>query len=458
MTALIQADIRRFPLPDKSVNLICTSPPYYGQRRYAGGEAQLGSEPTPEEYLANLYAFMQECWRVLTDDGLAFINLGDKRAGSVAPGTTSGLGGSAQGKRTELEGAYTKAHFGRRKSRQMLPWRFALGCIDGEGDPDGIGWIVSEYVWAKPNGMPESVGDRCRDSHEYIFQMAKSERWFTGIDEIREPYAPATADRYASGFNVIATEAETTKGYSNADGGPSAENPLGKLPASVWTIPTESLRIPEAVLKHYNLPEHFAAFPQEIPRRIILGWSPSAVCCVCGEGRRPVTTSEIVKDRGGRQFNPQSGNVGVLGKEREFHHLGYACACTPRTSHRGKRGDWTEGREVMPEHGSDDLHSPGPAVPRRPGGFGTKVPPPERPMIEYHLDGWTPPPSRPAVVLDPFLGTGTTLGVARALGRIGIGLDLSFDYLRLARWRIEESGHFAKTAQRTHKENQGSLL
>ena len=77
---------------------------------------------------------------------------------------------------------------------------------------------------------------------------------------------------------------------------------------------------------------------------------------------------------------------------------------------------------------------------------------------EYHLDGWTPPATRPAVVLDPFAGTGTTVGVAQALGRIGIGVDLSQDYVNLARWRIEESGHFKKSEQRTWKDRQGALL
>ena len=67
-------------------------------------------------------------------------------------------------------------------------------------------------------------------------------------------------------------------------------------------------------------------------------------------------------------------------------------------------------------------------------------------------------PTRPAVVLDPFSGTGTVAGVARALGRYGIGMDLSADYLRLAKWRIFESGHFAKSRARTDRENQGVLL
>lgn len=67
-------------------------------------------------------------------------------------------------------------------------------------------------------------------------------------------------------------------------------------------------------------------------------------------------------------------------------------------------------------------------------------------------------PTRPAVILDPFGGTGTTAMVARALGRHGVHLDLSLDYLRLARWRIEQSGHATKTVNRTNRDRQGSLL
>jgi hypothetical protein len=70
----------------------------------------------------------------------------------------------------------------------------------------------------------------------------------------------------------------------------------------------------------------------------------------------------------------------------------------------------------------------------------------------------TSAPTRPAVVLDPFGGTGTISMVARALGRYPVHIDLSADYLRLARWRIYQSGHATKTHQRTNAERQGTLL
>src|ERR1019366_4796308 len=132
-------------------------------------------------------------------------------------------------------------------------------------------------------------------------------------------------------------------------------NPLGKLPGSVWDIPSQPLIVPLSLGV-----DHFAAFPMELPRRIILGWSPAGICTECGEGRRPVGVSTITADRGGRQFNPASGNIGILGKERVYDITGYACAC----------------------------------------------PQPDA-------------PTRPAVVLDPFGGTGTTALVAHVSGRHG---------------------------------------
>ena len=69
-----------------------------------------------------------------------------------------------------------------------------------------------------------------------------------------------------------------------------------------------------------------------------------------------------------------------------------------------------------------------------------------------------PAPTRPSVVLDPFGGTGTTAGVAHALGRHGISVDLSADYCRLAEWRIAESGHFTKSQQRMWTDRQQTLI
>ena len=269
-----------------------------------------------------------------------------------------------------------------------VPWRYALRCIDD------LGLILrAEVIWSKPNGLPESVTDRVRRSHETWFHFTLSPRYYSAVDEIREahqhPHIAHTGPRSSRG-EVDGNAQHLRMGLS----------PLGKLPGSVWTIPTEPLHVPD----HLGV-DHFAAFPMEWPRRIIRGWSPSGICVECGEGRRPIGFSTITADRGGRQFNPESGNIGVLGKERDYRITGEACACPEPTS-----------------------------------------------------------PTRPGVVLDPFGGTGTTALVAKAWGRHGVSVDMSADYCRLAEWRTNDPNQLAKAALREkpkrveHVDGQMSLL
>lgn len=359
MTAIVRGDARQIPLASSSVDLIVTSPPYFGLRDY-DDDRQIGSEPAPAEFLEALWSVMHECWRVLKPSGSCFVNLGDKRAGSGAPGTTTGLNGmtprsgdkagrservlKVQGERSGRR-AYQhdrSLEFGRAKSKMMLPARFAIGCMDGEADPDGIGWIVrQDLVWDKPNGMPESALDRTHDKHEAWYHLTKTGSYYAALDEIREPHVqPLTADEMQRRLNSSKNSVRHDRNIGAARGGDqmdvanaSESNPLGKIPSSVWRIPTEPLTIPEWL----DVTEHYAAFPSEWPRRLILAFSPS-------EG----------------------------------------------------------------------------------------------------------------VVLDPFGGTGTTAMVARALGRTGISLDLSYN--RLARWRIFESDGAAKVADRTARGRQGTLL
>src|SRR5699024_8495545 len=112
----------------------------------------------------------------------------------------------------------------------------------------------------------------------------------SAVDEIRE--ATSGDVRPASGAGKWAN-GEERPGNHNLGRLNAHANPLGKLPGSVWTIPTEPLRVPEELGI-----DHFAAFPTEWPRRIIQGWSPEHICTACGEGRRPVVESWLgVKER-----------------------------------------------------------------------------------------------------------------------------------------------------------------
>lgn len=470
-----QADTFALPLPDESVDLIVTSPPYFGQRSYKDGDehydGQLGSEPSPQEWLANLWRATSEWWRVLKPEGSCFVNLGDKRAGSGAPGTTSGLGIAPQGERSGITGSfgqhrlargeernlrtYGMAEFGRKKSKMLLPHRYAIGCEDGSADPEGVGWVMrQDLVWWKKNGLPESVRDRMRDQHEYVFHLTKNGDYYAAMDELREEHADPTRDGTWNG----ARGEERTDGVSRDRGWQAGElhyNPLGRLPGSVIHIANEPLLVPD-----WLGVDHFAAFPTEIPRRLILGFSPPAICCECGKGRWPVVDVEHEPYRAG----PSTGrphkqdattigggwnNEGYLQTATRATITGYACACTPYTDHEGT-GERHPNTPPEGRHGNTEQ-------PHQPGGVLAAA---ERtgPWREYHLTGWTPPPSRPAVVLDPFGGTGTTAMVARALGRLGVSFDLSWDYSRLARWRVWDSGHAAKVVARRDAELQGTLL
>lgn len=283
------------------------------------------------------------------------------------------------------------------KSLHGLPWRYAIGCIDQ------LGLILrAEVIWAKPNGLPESVTDRVRRSHEQWFMFTKEPRYFSAVDEIREPlaYPGPAGERVRNGADQPGANGQRHFGTAS----------LGKLPGSVWEVPTEPLRVPD----HLGV-DHFAAFASEWPRRIILGWSPSGVCVACGEGRRPVYDRQIVATRGraNRTERDMTADPMVAGTARqhglgvyghyELTRTGYACACPDTTA-----------------------------------------------------------PTTPAVILDPFTGTGTVPAVAHALGRHGIGIDLSADYLRLAEWRCNDPKLRAKVLGTTPApapiEGQGSLF
>jgi len=459
---LVRGDTRALPLADNSVDLIVTSPPYYAQRSYRDGEehydGQVGDEPSPGEYVEALLGIAHEWWRVLRPSGNCFVNLGDKRenAGGHRRGTP---GVSAREGRASAEEwvdrSTRRTGFVRLKSKMLLPHRFAIGCADGDGDPDGVGWLVrQDIVWDKQNPMPESVRDRARDSHEYWFHLAKGGDHYSAVDEVREPHVyPDDLTRHLRG-----TRNRDPDG-SPAGGSTTSLNPLGRAPGSVWRLPSEPLIVPEWLKAETPGVEHYATFPSEWPRRLILGWSPPGICLECGQGREPIVEKRLELDHvqgrnngGGRRDlgEPEGNERGMNGEHPNGSTVativGYSCACTPYT-------DYPERRRGRQEGTASDERATG----------GTRLDPdqdwPERlPVREYHLDGWTPPPTRPAVVLDPFGGSGTTAMCARALGRVGISLDLSASYLRLAEWRVFESGGAAKVAARTERSRQVSLF
>jgi DNA modification methylase len=464
MTAtIIRGDALNLPLADQSVDLICTSPPYFALRSYTDGgqhyAGQLGSEPTPLEYVDALIAATREMVRVLKPCGSIWVNLGDKYAGGGQGGNVGGNLDGGEYLNRITSGARKVPSGLQAKSLMGIPWRYALACIDQ------LGLILRrDQIWAKPNGLPESADDRSTSAHEYWFHLVKQPRYFSAVDEIREAHHPNYAQKYPNGQGGRGGNTNRNDGGIVTQTTAADLNPLGKLPRSWWVIPTEPLIAPkwrgeepghphayffgkdhdEALVDAEKwrrrfpgrtltrMVDHFAAYPTEWPRRIIAGWTPPGICVECGQGRRPVT------DKGeyrvvtgaykaaaitaayttGRSTHGQGAST--LGYERNTAITGYTCACQPLipvTKHVYEF-DYELGEKIWCDR------------------------------IDLERDpNWVPPPTRPAVVVDPFGGTGTTALVADVLGMHGISVDLSADYCRLARWRTQDPGQRARAAR-----------
>ncbi|MCK9751722.1 site-specific DNA-methyltransferase [Pseudomonas syringae] len=186
-------------LPSNSVRCVVTSPPYWGLRDY-GIDDQIGLELTMPQFIQKLVAVFAEVRRVLTDDGTLWINIGDgytsgnrgyraadkknpARAMTVRPDTPEGL------KPKDLMG---------------IPWRLAFALQDD-------GWYLrTDIIWNKPNAMPESVKDRPTRSHEFLFMLSKSEKYFYNSDAVKQVADGGGLRNLRSVWNV------NTKPYAGA--------------------------------------------------------------------------------------------------------------------------------------------------------------------------------------------------------------------------------------------------
>jgi DNA modification methylase len=371
-------------IASESVQCCVTSPPYFGLRNY-GADGQIGLEPSPEAYVAKMVEVFRGVRRVLRNDGTLWLNLGDSYFGSWGnySGQNRGKGG---GQRQIVNGSSVPnpAYDGLEQMRPPtagkhptikpkdlvgIPWRVAFAL-------QADGWYLrQDIIWHKPNPMPESVTDRCTKAHEYIFLLAKSERYFYDAEAVKEASVDpvASAKRYAAPFfvgekhesgNYSATGQTHTAGMKQFDGRRNRR--------SVWTITT----------KPYS-GAHFATFPPDLIEPCILAGTSAEGCC--SNCRAPLvrqtSKTKLKRSRPNaytkRTHEEGTGNAcanDVAGVAVET--LGWAPSCDCAA-------------EVMP-----------------------------------------------CTVLDPFAGSGTTLQVARHHGRNGVGIELNPDYIELAKARI----------------------
>ena len=376
---LMQGNALAIPLKDQSVQCVVTSPPYWGLRDY-GVAGQLGSEPSPEEYVANMMAVFAEVWRVLRDDGTLWVNMGD----CYVSGTTRGRRTSAAD--NLRHGYWNNSRIDRRVDvaglapKQMvgMPWRLAFAL-------QGAGWYLRrDIIWAKPNPMPESVKDRPTSAHEYIFLLAKSPRYFFDQDAVREPSSPDSHARYARGRSL---------GHKWANGGPGNQTIAKSF---------ERMRPPAVNPKAVRAPTGWDTG---------LNGAHGSFHRLGREGRG--SRMHFDRDpRHGDGVNPKTLQAGRCVKQNES----FSAAVKDLVEARNIRSVWT-----VPLQGYSDAH------------FATF---PENLVKPCILAGC------PAggVVFDPFVGSGTTVKVAQDLGRVGVGLELSGDYLAMARRRTAQQG------------------
>jgi DNA modification methylase len=257
----VQGDVRVLlkKLRSDYINCVVTSPPYWGLRDY-GVAGQIGLESTLAEYIETMVGVFREVWRVLRRDGTLWLNMGDSYASAWVCNRRNvvGNGSLENGKRDNRPNRLVNGL--KEKDLCGVPWRLAFAL-------QADGWYLrSDIIWSKPNPMPESVTDRPTKSHEYLFLMSKSERYYYDAEAIREPYNEASLSRYNYQFAASTSpgrhkpENKDERYKQKRDGAPNSN---GRNRRTVWQIATAPF--PAA---------HFATFPPKLVEPCILAGCP----------------------------------------------------------------------------------------------------------------------------------------------------------------------------------------
>lgn len=247
--------------PDESIDCCITSPPYYALRDYNNPQ-QIGTEKTSHEYIQKLLSIFLEIHRILKKDGTFWLNLGDTYSY-----ISRGSGGHDKTKSSvQLKnmGSYYKDNIYyvnlkssnlKQKDLMGIPWTIALALRNKIGF-----YLRQDIIWAKPNPMPESVKDRCTKSHEYIFLLSKSKKYYFDSDAIKEKANEKSVLRYKCRFNTGTKEMFVNKRlnqHSNTAGFKKFTGYRNKR--DVWFIPPKGYK-----------GAHFATFPEELIKPCIL--------------------------------------------------------------------------------------------------------------------------------------------------------------------------------------------
>lgn len=274
-----------------SVDCCITSPPYFGLRDY-GVDNQIGLEETPEEYIEKLVNVFREVKRVLKDDGTLWLNIGDSYAGGRGRwGGADNMQAKQKSNSGSLGQIGTQKKWTHETIKQKdligIPWMLAFALR-------ADGWYLrQDIIWHKTNPMPESVRDRCTKSHEYIFLLSKSPKYYFDNEAIKEVAVTgeSTRDKSAEGY-----QADYPNGKRFSDGARTYGKGGMRNKRDVWTVPTKPYK-----------DAHFATFPVKLIEPCVL-----AGCPVGGVVLDPFfgsgTTGEVAVQNGrdyiGIELNP----------------------------------------------------------------------------------------------------------------------------------------------------------
>lgn len=339
-------------LPDKSVNCCVTSPPYYGLRDYGTGEwvggdpnckhvttgisnnrnfinkdgrggnnpsiggtvcklcgavkedKQVGLEETPEAYIDKLVAIFREVKRVLMDDGTLWVNIGDSYATHASGSKKSSYNFKSPEVAAEngigtLDKPTAKSIGLKEKDLIGIPWMLAFALRND-------GWYLrQDIIWHKSCPMPESVKDRCTKSHEYVFLLSKSSKYYFDNKAIQE---------VATGYDGrSATKLQGGTKWANADYmfNQSAQT-MAVDGAERWNfengIPVRNKRDVWTVNPSHYKEAHFATFPEELIKPMILAGCPEGGIVLdpfMGSGTTAVVARKLYRNYIGTELNPK---------------------------------------------------------------------------------------------------------------------------------------------------------
>ena len=390
-------------LPDASVDLVMTSPPFLALRSYLpeghpDKHLEIGSEPSPAEFIDTLLALTAEWGRLLAPHGSICVELGDTYSGSGGAGGDYNEGGLREGQgkfdgSNHRRGKIVDHDSGRRNPREGWPLAksmcgiphlyhlslaYGRNILTGEESPAGMWRVRNVVAWCRPNPPVGALGDKFRPATSYLTIASKARDRYFDLDAVRQPLTDrAMAEAAAGGVSG----GESYQGEA-ADGSGYKVNRLRKPAEGGGAPPLDWWEIPTAPYKG----SHYAVYPPALLERPLKSMVPRKVCTTCGEPSRRITLEPEYVDGNGNVVEGKTWPSGIA---------------EDRAAHSAK----TDGN-----------------VTRTTRTVG---------LTDCGHDTW-----RNGMVLDPFGGSGTTAAVATGLGVDAILIDLDERNADLARDRV----------------------